>query len=274
MTALGQPIRFAACGTVRTAYRQAGSGPLLLLVHGAEADHTMFLGLMDALARDFCVVAYDQRDSGQTENGSEPCDLGTLAGDAAALIKFLLDSTGERRVHLCGTSFGGQVAQVLAARHAELVDRLILASTWPLDRKLVDVNAAALEALARLRGQLPGSAAQIASYFFSQAFLAARPGTVEMFRGMQRTREQASRRAQMMQAPPPVIDFAGITAPTLLLAGGADRLIPPEETMTLARRIAHTHAHVLPDLPHVGAIEDPDRVAQAIRNFLLPSSNP
>jgi 3-oxoadipate enol-lactonase len=271
MTALRQPLCFVPDESVRTAYRQMGSGPLLLLMHGAEADHTMFLGLMDALAGDFSVVAYDQRDSGSTENGSALYDLENLASDAATLIDFLLESSGGKSAHVYGTSFGGQIAQVVAARHSHLVDRLILGSTWSVDRKLNDVNATAIEQLARLRGQLPNSAEQIAAFFFSQAFLADRPEAVELFRKTQRTPEQASRRALMMQAAPPVIDFADITAPTLLLAGGADRLIPPAETFDLARLIVHTHQQELADLPHVAAIEDAERVARAIRNFVLPS---
>ena len=74
----------------------------------------------------------------------------------------------------------------------------------------------------------------------------------------------------MMQAAPPGIDFATITAPTLLLAGTADRLIPPDETFRLARLIVNTHELALPDLPHAGAIEDHGRVAHAIMGFLLP----
>lgn len=231
----------------------------------------MFLGLMDALAGDFSVVAYDQRDSGRTENGSAPYDLEILASDAAKLINFLLESSAGNSVHVYGTSFGGQVAQVVAARHSHLVDRLILGSTWSVDRKLNDVNATAMEQLAQLRGQLPNSAQQIAAFFFSQTFLAVRPETVELFRGTQRTVAQAERRALMMQAAPPLIDFADITAPTLLLAGGADRLIPPAETFDLARRIVRAYQQELSDLPHVGAIEDPERVAHAIKCFLLPS---
>lgn len=270
MTALAQPFRVVPGEGVRTAYRQLGGGPLLVLIHGAEADHTMFFGLMEALAADFCVVAYDQRDSGRTGNGEELYDLKNLANDAVALIKFLLKTAGGRRVHLYGTSFGGQIAQLVAARHAHLVDRLILGSTWAVNRKLGQVNATALEQLARLRAKLPDSAPQIAGFFFSQAFLAARPETVELFRGTQRTAAQASRRTLMMQAEPPAMAFADITAPTLLLAGGADRLIPPAETFDLARLIVHTHEQELPGLSHVGAIEDPERVAQAVRNFLLP----
>jgi 3-oxoadipate enol-lactonase len=76
----------------------------------------------------------------------------------------------------------------------------------------------------------------------------------------------------MMQAARPAIDFADITAPTLLLAGSDDRLIPAAETFRLARLIANTHQRELSALPHVGAIEDPERVARAILNFLLPET--
>jgi 3-oxoadipate enol-lactonase len=274
MTALRAPILFARDAEgVRTAYRRLGRGPILLLIHGAEADHTMFLGLMEALAQDFCVVAYDQRDCGATGNGSASYDLADLAGDAARLIGFLPGSSGASRVHVYGTSFGGQVAQVLAARHPHLVDRLVLGSTWAVGRRLDDVNPGAIEQLARLRSQLPGSAERMAAFFFSQPFLAAHPGTVDLFRGTQRSAAQAGRRARMMQAAPPVIDFADITAPTLLLAGSADRLIPPAETFDLARLIMHTEQQELAGLPHVAAIEDCGRVAGAIRNFLLRRSN-
>ncbi|RYF33561.1 MAG: alpha/beta fold hydrolase, partial [Comamonadaceae bacterium] len=125
MTARQSPVRMAVAGSVRTAYRQSGSGPLLLLMHGAEADHEMFLALMEELDADFTVVAYDQRDSGTTENDDEPYDLGSLADDAAALIRLIAGPASGAGVHLYGTSFGGQIAQVLAARHPQLVHRLV-----------------------------------------------------------------------------------------------------------------------------------------------------
>lgn len=270
MTAQDQPVRVVPCEGVLTAYRELGTGPLLVLVHGAEADHTMFLRLMDVLSSHFRVVAYDQRDSGTTGNGGTPYGLEDLADDAAELITCLLDTSDEGSAHVYGTSFGGQIAQLLAARHPQLVGRLVLGSTWAVDRPLRDVNADAIGEIARLRGQLPDSAAQIAAYFFSQAFLAARPEVVELFRGVQRTPDQAARRGRMMQAAPPAITFADIKSPTLLLAGGADRLIPPSETFRLAGRIADTQQRELAGLPHVGAIEDPHRVARAIMDFLLP----
>lgn len=71
-------IAFATCEGIRTAYRTVGDGPLLFLIHGAEADHTMFLGLSDALSSGYTVVVYDQRDSGRTENGSSPSGLEIL----------------------------------------------------------------------------------------------------------------------------------------------------------------------------------------------------
>jgi len=270
MTALGQPIHFVTQAGVRTAYRQAGSGPLLLLVHGAEADHTMFLALMDMLAARFTVVAYDQRDSGQTENDSADYDIGDLADDAAQLINVLRRSADGGRVHVFGTSFGGLIAQVLAARHPQLVGGLVLGSTWSVHRRLGELNPTALQQLAQLRAQLPGSAAQIAAFFFSQDFLDLHPEVVALFGGSGRTSAQAARRALMMQAAPPLIDFSAIAAPTLLLAGGADRLVAPAETFELAQVIRQARTRELIDLPHVGAIESPGRVAEAIERFLRP----
>lgn len=264
---LPQPrIAFAEADGVRTAYRQQGEGPLLLLIHGAEADHTMFLGLMEELAADFTVVAYDQRDSGRTANGEAPYGLDELAGDAAGLIRALAP-TPPGRCHVFGTSFGGQIAQVLAARHPEVVDRLVLGSTWRTGRPVTEVNPAAVQAIGALRADLGRNAPAIASYFLTEDYLRRHPEALDIFRGQTRSDAQKQRRAQML-ARPCDADPATITAPTLLLAGTADRLIPPEATFELADAVAGAKCLALPGLPHIGALESPRHVAAAIRDFI------
>src|SRR5258708_39360820 len=94
------------------AFERNGEGPPLLLLHGAEADHSMFDAFARLLAEHFTVIAYDQRDSGATRNPPEPYGLGELADDAAALIAAL----GHPRAHVFGASLGGVIAQALAAR--------------------------------------------------------------------------------------------------------------------------------------------------------------
>ena len=89
-------MQFFEANGVATAYRTSGRGAPIVLLHGGEADHTMFDGLSRALNGHFAVIAYDQRDSGATRNPSSPYSLADLADDAAALIRGL----GPDRAHV------------------------------------------------------------------------------------------------------------------------------------------------------------------------------
>jgi 3-oxoadipate enol-lactonase len=227
----------------------------------------MFLGLMDALARDFTVVAYDQRDSGQTGNGDAFYGLEELADDAARLIRTIGAEHRVGRAHVFGTSFGGQIAQVLAARHPDTVDRLVLGSTWRVGRPIPEFNADAMRELAPLRADPHANAPAIAAYFFTPGYLKAHPEAIEIFRGSRRTAAQQQRRAAML-TDPPAVDYAKVSSPTLLLSGGGDRLIPTHATFELAEHIQATQSKVLAELPHVGALEAPEQIAAAIQSFL------
>jgi pimeloyl-ACP methyl ester carboxylesterase len=127
-------------GAVATAYEVSGTGPPILLLHGAEADHRMFGPLVAELAPHAMVVAYDQRDCGATSTSPAGPDvdygLVDLADDAADL----LDGLGVAAAHVVGQSLGGVVARLLALRHPARVDHLVLASTLRAGSSLVDVN--------------------------------------------------------------------------------------------------------------------------------------
>ena len=127
---------FFEANGVATAYRTSGRGAPVVLLHGGEADHAMFDGLSRALNGHFTVIAYDQRDSGATRNPPLSYSLADLADDAAALIRGL----GYDRAHVMGTSLGGLIAQALAARHPDSIDRLILSSTWKINKSPLDVK--------------------------------------------------------------------------------------------------------------------------------------
>ena len=248
------------------AYRRAGRGPLLLLIHGAEADHRMFLPLMAALEDRYTVVAYDQRDSGQTWNRDLAYGVEALADDAAGLILHLAGASGETGAYVFGTSLGGLIAQALAARHGQVVNRLVLGSTWRAGRRLAEFNPAVAAQLAALRVDPKAHAADIASYFFTPEHLRSHPEAIDMFRGSRRSEPQQERRARM-QARRPEVDLSCVRVPTLLLAGSADRLIPASATFELQAHIPHARTHLVDGLPHVGVLDAPQRVAAALHAF-------
>ncbi|MGY4158407.1 pimeloyl-ACP methyl ester carboxylesterase [Bradyrhizobium sp. USDA 4461] len=223
---------FESNGVV-TAYEKMGRGEPIVLLHGGEADHSMFDGLVPVLAADFTVIAYDQRDSGATTNPSLSYSLADLADDAAALITGL----GYDRAQVFGTSLGGQIAQVLAARHPGRIDRLILSSTWKVNRSPLDINADVFRKLASYRADTIANAPKIAEFFFPPDYLRARPELIDIFRGSARDDRQKARRGALL-AQPVAADLTGFDRPTLLLAGGDDCLIPNAETFALARDLA------------------------------------
>jgi pimeloyl-ACP methyl ester carboxylesterase len=235
----------------------------VILIHGAEADHSMFDAFAALLAEHFTVIAYDQRDSGATRNPPAPYGIAEMANDAAALIAGL----GHDRAHVFGTSLGGVIAQVLAARHPQHVDRLVLSSTFRAGTPPLAINPEVFPKLASLRAGLPGTAAEIATYFFPASHIAAHPEVIEIFTGSSRDAAQKQRRAGIL-ARPVDCDLAAIVAPTLVLAGAEDRLIPPAHTLALAQEIAGARTVSIADLGHVGTLQDPRAVAREVLAFL------
>lgn len=105
-----------------------GDGAPLLFISGTGGDLRRKPGPMDGpLAKRFEMVAYDQRGLGQSDKPDGPYTMADYADDAAAI----LDELDWARAHVVGVSFGGMVAQNLAIRHPERIDRLVLCCTSP-----------------------------------------------------------------------------------------------------------------------------------------------
>ena len=255
---------FVQAGEVRVAFEHAGQGPALVLMHGAEASRQMFAALVPHLAKHFSVISYDQRDCGDTEGPERAATLADLANDAHQLIRAL----GFKRAHVFGSSFGGRVAQALALLHPRSIDRLVLASTWPLPRPYEELCPDARR-LAELRQGLPATAEELATWFFPEDFLRQRPELRRVFANARPASARSARRAATVTT---TLDngVADIVAPTLVLAGELDRVVPPTVTLSMAGRIRGADAVLLPAIGHVTAMQAPEVLAHHILRFLNP----
>jgi pimeloyl-ACP methyl ester carboxylesterase len=256
--------RVAVPGDVDIAYVVTGSGPPLLLMHGGEADHTMFDQFVPFLAADFACIGYDQRDSGATVNTGAPYDVTHMADDAAALIAAL----GHQKVHVFGTSLGSIIAQALAVRHPAMVDRLVLSSAIRVGRGIADIAPETAAELGRLRKDPARNGMAIARYFYTADHLAAHPELAERFGGSKCTPDQQARRNALIGGAP-LLPLGGITATTLVLVHAEDKLIPPAHSLSIVDEIPGARAAVLDGLGHVGTIQAPERVASVVRDFLF-----
>lgn len=107
-------------------HERAGSGPPLLYIGGTGGDLRATPNVLQGpLVEHFEVLAYDQRGQGRSDKPDEAYSMAQYADDAADLLA----AVGWSRAHVMGVSFGGMVAQELAIRHPDLVDRLVLACT-------------------------------------------------------------------------------------------------------------------------------------------------
>jgi len=255
---------FVQVGDQRIAFDREGDGPPLVLMHGAEASRQMFAALVPRLSGHFTVIAYDQRDCGETEGPERASTLADLADDAQQFIKTL----GFKRAHVFGSSFGGRVAQALAVLHPRSVDQLVLGSTWPLPRPYEELCPDARR-LAELRSGLPATAQELATWFFPETFLDQRPELRRVFANARPESPRSARRAATVQTTL-ARGVADIVAPTLVLAGELDRVVPPSVTLSMAGRIRGADAVLLPGIGHVTAMQAPQVLAHHIVRFLSP----
>lgn len=254
---------FVDAGDARIAFDAVGSGPALVLMHGAEASRQMFGALVPLLAPHFTVIAYDQRDCGETESPERPATLAELAADARALIEGL----GFAKAHVFGSSYGGRVAQMLAASHPGSVDRLALGSTWPLPHSFAALMPEGAARIAELRARLPASAAELAAMFFPDALLAERPELRGFFAAVRPESARSRRRAAAVDDAP-AIDLAAVQAPTLLVAGELDRVVPMRVTLAMEPSLRDARHVVLPGVGHATALQAPGALAHHLVRFL------
>ena len=114
--------RFVDTGQIRLHAVIGGKGPPLLLVHGWPQTWYAWRMVMPPLARDFQVIAVDQRGIGLSDKPTDGYDPGTQANDLIGLM----DALGQQRFALYGTDVGMPLAYAVAADHPDRVVRLIV----------------------------------------------------------------------------------------------------------------------------------------------------
>jgi pimeloyl-ACP methyl ester carboxylesterase len=155
------------------------------------------------------------------------------------------------------------VLSLLATRHPGRIDHLVLSSTFRAGVPLLSINPGGLPNFVALRTRLPESAREFAEYFFPRDYIAAHPQVLGIFTANKRDAQQKQRRAAIL-ARPVELDLGAITAPTLVVAGSEDRLIPPAHTLSLAHEIADAQTATITGVGHVGTVQNPVAVAHKV----------
>ena len=114
--------RYVEAGDLRLHAVIGGDGPPLLLVHGWPQTWYAWRRVMPTLARDFQVIAVDQRGVGLSDKPEDGYDTGTQADDMVALMEAL----GHERFAMYGTDTGMPIAYAVASDHPDRLERLVV----------------------------------------------------------------------------------------------------------------------------------------------------
>lgn len=238
--------------------------PALVLVHGAGMDHTVWHHQTRALAhRGLAAVAPDLPGHGRSP-GAAP---GSIEEMAEWLLE-LMDALGIERADLAGHSMGSLVALEAAATAPVRVDRLVLVGTSGQMGVHPDLLAAAEE-------DLPLAARLIAGWSFGgRGRMGGHPLPGTWLRGAGIRLVEASPPGTLAAglracaAYPGLDRAASVEVPSLVIAGSADRMTPPDAAGRLAGSLAAGRLEIVEGAGHLAMAEQPERVTALMRGFL------
>lgn len=272
-----EPSRFIEVEGMQVHVRDEGlrDDPVpLVLLHGTSASLHTWEGVVDELKTQRRVISLDLPGFGLT--GPFP-DGNYRMTHYVEFLSTVLNSLNVDRAVLIGNSFGGQLAWEIALDQPERVERLILidAAGYPRQSTSVPIGfkLAAIPALAPLMANvLPRRLIESSTRNVYGDPDKVTPELVDRYYELTlREGNREALRERFKQVP--VVDntkrIASIQTPTLIIWGGRDGLIPPLNARRFNSDIAGSELVMFDDLGHVPQEEDPSRVAEAIREFVL-----
>lgn len=249
------------------AYRVAGQGPALVLLHGFLSDSRCWRRQLAHLSDRFRVVAWDAPGAGSS---SDPPDGFTTADFAHRLAGFL-DAVGIDRAHVLGLSWGGILAQVFYRFHAGRVRSLVLADTYAGWRGSLP-EAVWKERLAACLRDADGPPATLVATFMPGLFTnAASPEVRDEMSAIVSAFHPAGFRLMALScAEADMRDLLpDIAVPTLLIWGDDDRRSPLGVAEAFHVAIPGSELAVIANAGHVSNMEQPAAFNGHVRRFCL-----
>jgi len=260
-------VPYARADDTEIQYEVRGNGPPLLLLMGMGAAGDMWGdAFLAPLAARFQLLLPDHRGTGRSARGGGIYTIARLAADAAAV----LDAEGMLAAHVLGVSMGGMVAIELAISRPSRVRGLVLGCTSAGGPLAEPPRRSTMEALGR-QGLFG-----VSQLLVTQDYAAKRTGLLT----------RLAVRAMAHPVPPKVLAeqlaaiahfdasarLREIVAPTLVVTGDKDLLMPPENSRVLARAIRGARGVIVRNTAHCFFWEAPERAATAVADFLTPLS--
>lgn len=251
----------------------AGAGPAIVFSHGTFMDRTMFAPQVEALARDWRVVAYDSR---VLAGPNVPHTLDDLVDDAVAL----LDRLGIERCVLAGMSLGGFMAMQFALRHPERLDGLVLIDAFAKDYSAEERAQFGPKFRELDRdGMIPRPFAEwVAPICFGATTLRRDPALVrhwvERWCGRIPARAVWHQALSWLDKPDHTPLLGRIEVPTLILCGEEDVRMPKGHLQEMLAALPYGELVTIPEAGHTSNLENPEATNRALSAFMARVHGP
>jgi pimeloyl-ACP methyl ester carboxylesterase len=244
-------------------FKEYGSGPPLVLVHGLMVSGDMFEPVIPRFAEHHRLIVPDLRGHGKSRHLPPPYTVDRLAGDVAELLAQL----GINQADVLGYSHGGAVAQQLAIDHPECVHKLVLACTYAYN--LASVREKFEGLLLPILVSLLGTR-RLGKLVVSQGAKELSQGRAEWLASLIAANDRklmvpAVRAMTYFDSRPRLRD---IRAPTLVIAGSIDTAVPMHHAKMLVNGIPNARLEIVPGAGHTMVWTHPDALVGRVEAFL------
>jgi pimeloyl-ACP methyl ester carboxylesterase len=261
---------YARINKIDLYYETHGYGDPVLFIPGLGSDAGTYAHFLPSVVDSYKVIIVENRGSGRSAKPTGEYSTQMMAEDAVALLEHL----GIQRAHVVGKSMGGMIAQIVAARHPEMVRSLVLACTVMTH----DSYGKEMLGIGRILAQKGGlfetyRLAFLLSYSKeycmthrsrleeARRFLEDSPHPEELVRGYIAQSLACENHDSLTLAPQ-------IKAATLVLVGNDDRITTPDHSRSLAAAIKRSQLAIFPRGGHGFWREFPQDVNPVVRDFL------
>jgi 3-oxoadipate enol-lactonase len=244
---------------------EQGSGEPLLLIMGLSYPSYMWHRSRPVLAQTYRTIALDNRGVGQSDVPPGVYSIALMASDAAAV----LDAAKVQSAHVFGVSMGGMIAQEFALQYPKRVRSLILGCTAAGGPHAVQAERKVLEILMR-QGVTPEEAKEAIIPFIYDSGTPHERIDEDMAIRMKwyPTAQGYTSQLQAIMGWEAYSRIVQITAPTMVIHGETDMLIPPANGRLISERIPHAKLVLIPCAGHIFETDQPAVAKHAILGFL------
>jgi pimeloyl-ACP methyl ester carboxylesterase len=264
----------------RVAYRLAGSGPPVVLIHGITSSSVVWESVGPQLARHYTVLAPDLLGHGQSAKPRGDYSMGAFASGIRDLVLWL----GLGPVTVVGHSLGGGVAMQFAYQFPERTDRLALISSGGLGRsvhgllraatlpgsevllpflaarRVLDGGRVVGRTLARVGVQLGNDALEIARGHASLGEAESRAAFVQTLRA---SLDVGGQRVQALDRL-----YLASELPLLILWGARDRIIPPGHGRRAHKMVSGSRFELFEAAGHFPFLDEPERFVATLEDWI------